>query len=93
MKCLLSIPESCARTFTPKTCFFFFLVDAVETESFRPGGSTLKKKDDSVANSNAQAFGGPGAYGNPFPSFPGPPGLGVVRRRERGQANKQRRRR
>ncbi|CAN0145968.1 unnamed protein product [Scytosiphon promiscuus] len=50
--------------------------------SFRPGGSVLKKKDDvSVANSNPPAFGGPGAYGNPFPTFPGPPGMAM------GQAN------
>ncbi|CAB1108681.1 unnamed protein product [Ectocarpus sp. CCAP 1310/34] len=44
--------------------------------SFRPGGSVLKKKEESVASANIQAFGGPGAYGNPFPSFAGPPGLG-----------------
>lgn len=45
--------------------------------SFRPGGSVLKKKEDSMANANAQAFGGPGAFGNPYPSFGGPPGLGM----------------
>ncbi|CBN75751.1 Cytosolic 5\'-nucleotidase III-like protein A (cN-III-like protein A) [Ectocarpus siliculosus] len=45
-------------------------------DSFRPGGSVLKKKEESVASANIQAFGGPGAYGNPFPSFAGPPGLG-----------------
>ncbi|CAN0514710.1 unnamed protein product, partial [Ectocarpus sp. 12 AP-2014] len=44
--------------------------------SFRPGGSVLKKKEESVASANIQAFGGPGAYGNPFPSFAGPSGLG-----------------
>ena len=47
--------------------------------SFRPGGSVLKKKEESVASANAQALGGPGIYGNPFPSFPGPPGLAAVR--------------
>lgn len=47
--------------------------------SFRPGGSVLKKKEESVASANIQAFGGPGAYGNPFPSFAGPPGLDGVR--------------
>ncbi|CAM9805182.1 unnamed protein product [Ectocarpus sp. 4 AP-2014] len=60
------------------TFFCSFVACAVVTVfgSFRPGGSVLKKKEESVASANTQAFGGPGAYGNPFPSFAGPPGLG-----------------
>ncbi|CAM9618906.1 unnamed protein product [Ascophyllum nodosum] len=66
-------------------CYSFVLYTVLIVYSciFRPKGSILlkKKKEDEdagrMANGSGQAFGGPGAFGNPYPSFAGPPGMGI----------------